>query len=305
MHATTTFAGFSIHDVERAKAFYGGVLGLQVVEEGIGLRLHLPGGGTVFAYPKHNHQPATFTILDFVVENVDAAVDTLTSRGIHFERYPGMPQDEKGIMRGLASGQGPDIAWFTDPAGNILAVLQASPAPAPIVPEREPVAQSAKQGDVGLLQDPLAQRLLRAKSPAHLAYTWRDGTPRCIPIGFHWNGEEIVLVTAVDSPKTRALQDGARVALSIDVDARPPKILSIRGSVRVDTVEGIAPEYAAMVRRTMGEEDGQAMLEQAAPLYPRMTRIFIRPEWVGLLDFETRLPSAVERAIQRIQAGKE
>jgi hypothetical protein len=156
-----------------------------------------------------------------------------------------------------------------------------------------------RQGDVGLLRDPVAQQLLQSKSPAHLAYIWRDGTPRVVPIGFHWNGEEIVLATATDAPKTRVLKNGSKVAVSIDPDSRPPKILLVRGTVRIDTVEGIAPEYAAMIRRTMGEEDGQALLDQAAPLYPRMTRIFIHPDWVGILDFETRLPSAVERAIAR------
>ena len=159
----------------------------------------------------------------------------------------------------------------------------------------------AKQGDLNLLRDPVAQQLLQSKSPAHLAYNWRDGTPRVVPIGFHWNGSEIVLATATDAPKTKVLTQGAKVAITIDSDSRPPKILLIRGTVRVDTVEGIAPEYTAMIRRTMGEKDGQALLEQAAPLYPRMTRIFIRPEWVGILDFETRLPSAVDRAVKRLQ----
>ena len=160
-----------------------------------------------------------------------------------------------------------------------------------------------KQGDVGLLRDPVAQQLLQAKFPAHLAYTWRDGTPRVVPIGFHWNGAEIVLATATDAPKTKVLKNGSKVALTIDSNSMPPKVLLIRGTVRIDTVEGIAPEYAAMLRRTLGEEGGQAVLAQAAPLYPRMTRVFIHPDWVGLLDFETRLPSAVERAIARAQAG--
>src|ERR671934_413033 len=87
--------------------------------------------------------------------------------------------------------------------------------------------------------------------------------------------EEILLATATDAPKTKVLTNGSKVALTIDSDARPPKVLLIRGTVRSDTVEGIAPEYAAMIRRTMGEEDGGALLAQAAPLYPRMTRIFI------------------------------
>ena len=158
---------------------------------------------------------------------------------------------------------------------------------------------STKQGDVGLLREPLAQELLQSKDPAHLAYNWRDGTPRVVPIGFHWNGQEIVMATATDAPKTKVLKNGAKVAITIEHDSSPPKILSIRGTVRTDTVEGLAPEYVAMIHRTMSEEDAEALLKEAARLYPRMTRIFIHPDWVGILDFETRLPSAVERAIER------
>lgn len=121
--AKTAFSGFSVNDLAKARAFYAGTLGLPVDDEGGGLRLHLPGGATAFAYPKDTHQPATYTMLDFVVDDIDVAVDALTSRGVRFERYEGMPQDEKGIMRGRAQNMGPDIAWFTDPAGNILAVL--------------------------------------------------------------------------------------------------------------------------------------------------------------------------------------
>src|SRR6266699_333383 len=163
---------------------------------------------------------------------------------------------------------------------------------------QEPVMPS-KQGDVGLLQDPVAQQLLQSKGPAHLAYNWRDGTPRVIPMGFHWNGQEIVMATAADAPKTKVLTNGSKVAVSIARDFSASKILLIRGTVRADTVEGIAPEYAAMIYRTMSEEDAQALLKEAARLYPRMTRIFIHPDWVGIIDFETRLPSAVERALKR------
>lgn len=120
----TAFSGFSVNDLTKAREFYAQTLGLKVVEEGIGLRLHLPGGGTAFTYPKDDHQPATFTLLDFVVDDIDEAVDELESRGVSFDRYEGMPQDEKGILRGIAQNMGPDIAWFKDPAGNILAVLQ-------------------------------------------------------------------------------------------------------------------------------------------------------------------------------------
>ena len=120
----TAFSGFSVNDLAKAKEFYTQTLGLKVVEEGVGLRLHLPGGGTAFACPKDDHQPATFTLLDFVVDDIDEAVDELKRRGVSFERYADMSQDEKGIMRGIAQNRGPDIAWFKDPAGNMLAVLQ-------------------------------------------------------------------------------------------------------------------------------------------------------------------------------------
>jgi predicted enzyme related to lactoylglutathione lyase len=116
----SAFSGFSVNDLAKAKHFYAETLGLRVDEIAAGLSLHLPGGATVFAYPKDNHEPATFTILNFAVDDVDAAVDELVRRGVQFERYSGIPADEKGIVR----GGGPTIAWFKDPAGNILAVLQ-------------------------------------------------------------------------------------------------------------------------------------------------------------------------------------
>src|SRR6478672_8920528 len=113
---------------------------------------------------------------------------------------------------------------------------------------------STKQGSLSLLDDPVAQELLQTTAPARFAYTWTDGTPRVIPINFHWTGQEIVLGTPPDAPKTHALKTGDKVALTIDSDHMPYKVLLIRGTVRVDTVDGIAPEYAASARRTMGEE---------------------------------------------------
>jgi catechol 2,3-dioxygenase-like lactoylglutathione lyase family enzyme len=118
----SAFSGFSVNDLEKAKDFYSQVLELDVVEE-MGLQLHL-NGTTVFIYLKDNHQPATYTVLNFVVEDIDEAVDELVKKGIKFERYDGFDQDEKGIARGIAANRGPDIAWFKDPANNILAVLQ-------------------------------------------------------------------------------------------------------------------------------------------------------------------------------------
>jgi catechol 2,3-dioxygenase-like lactoylglutathione lyase family enzyme len=115
------FSGFSVDDLDRAKQFYGETLGLSVSENPAGLELQLGGGGRVFVYPKENHEPATFTILNFPVDDIVRAVDELTAAGVRFERYEGFPSDEKGISRG---GGGPSIAWFKDPAGNILSVLE-------------------------------------------------------------------------------------------------------------------------------------------------------------------------------------
>ena len=118
---THAFSGFSVDDIPRAKQFYGETLGLDVSEENGMLGLQLAGGGTVLIYPKENHTPATFTVLNFPVADIEVAVDRLTQAGVSFERYEGELQtDEKGIFR----GGGPLIAWFKDPAGNIFSVLQ-------------------------------------------------------------------------------------------------------------------------------------------------------------------------------------
>lgn len=159
------------------------------------------------------------------------------------------------------------------------------------------------QGDLHLLNDPVAQRLLHSPAPARLAYVWTDGTPRVVPIGFHWNGEELVLGTPPDAPKTKALRDGTKVAVSIDTDTMPYKVLQIRGRVHTDVVDGIAPEYEAMTLRSLGQEAGRAWLENLRPICPRMTRVFITPEWVAILDFEQRFPNAIERAMEHAAAS--
>jgi catechol 2,3-dioxygenase-like lactoylglutathione lyase family enzyme len=119
------FSGYSVDDMENAKEFYGGTLGLEISEEPAGLALRIPGRTPVFIYPKDNHEPATYTVLNFPVTDIDRAVGDLTSAGVTFEHYgEGFDQDEKGIARGA---EGPAIAWFKDPAGNILSVLAESP----------------------------------------------------------------------------------------------------------------------------------------------------------------------------------
>ncbi len=118
------FSGYSVDDLDRAKQFYGQLLGLDVELSDMGLELRLVGGSRVFLYQKDDHQPATYTALNFVVDDIDQAVDELADKGVQFEKYEGLYQDEKGIGRGIAAKIGPDIAWFKDPAGNILSVLQ-------------------------------------------------------------------------------------------------------------------------------------------------------------------------------------
>jgi catechol 2,3-dioxygenase-like lactoylglutathione lyase family enzyme len=119
--STKAFSGFAVDDLGAARKFYEGTLGLRVSEEHDLLTLHLAGGRDTLVYPKPDHAPATYTILNFVVDDVEETVDELTTRGVQFERYEGLEQDEKGISR---APDGPVIAWFTDPAGNILAVLE-------------------------------------------------------------------------------------------------------------------------------------------------------------------------------------
>ena len=121
---TKAFSGFSVNDLEKAKDFYHGLLGIEVSENSMGIvTLHINGGSRIIIYPKPNHQPATFTILNFPVADVEQTVDELITKGITFEQYDGqLKTDEKGIMR----GGGPEIAWFKDPAGNILSVISES-----------------------------------------------------------------------------------------------------------------------------------------------------------------------------------
>ncbi|MGH2456838.1 MAG: VOC family protein [Candidatus Limnocylindria bacterium] len=114
------YAGFSSNDIDASRRFYADTLGLEVTDENGMLTLHLGGGGKVLVYPKEDHRPASYTCLNFPVADIDAAVDELAGRGVAFERYEGLDQDERGVMRAY----GPPIAWFQDPAGNILSLIQ-------------------------------------------------------------------------------------------------------------------------------------------------------------------------------------
>ena len=154
-----------------------------------------------------------------------------------------------------------------------------------------------KQGDVALLREPKARELLHSKIPARLAYVWLDGTPRVVPIWFHWNDEELILGTPPGTPKLRGLAEHPKVAITIDGDAWPPGVLLIRGTATLTTVDGIVPEYAAAAERYFGEERGRAWVEQFGGMFTEMVRIAVHPEWVGLIDFETRFPNAIEKAM--------
>jgi hypothetical protein len=145
--------------------------------------------------------------------------------------------------------------------------------------------------DLSLLDDPVAKQLLRSTAPARLAYNWFDGTPRVVPIWFHWDGEALVVTSPAKAPKLKVLASRPDVAVTIDTDGRPYRVLSIRGRAAVDLVDDVPPEYAAAAERYMGEEPAKAWIAQLRGR--KMGRIRIQPEWVNILDFETRLPSAL------------
>ena len=150
-----------------------------------------------------------------------------------------------------------------------------------------------KQGSLELLQHPSSKSLLQSTIPARLAYVWTDGTPRVVPIWFHWNGQEFVLASPSKAPKLKALAKNPKVALTIDDNNFPHKVLLVRGTVNLQTIHGVVPEYAEAAERYFGAEQGKAWVTQLASMIQDMVRITITPEWVGLLDFQTRFPSAL------------
>lgn len=162
-----------------------------------------------------------------------------------------------------------------------------------------------RHGDLAVLDDPVVQRLLQSTLPAEVSYTRSEGTRCSVSLGFHWNGTEFVLGTLSDAPEMMALHDGAQVMLTIDSDTLSSKVLLIRGAVQTDTVDGITPEYEAMLLRVLGEEQARAWLESLRPICLRMSRIVITPEWAGTLDFTTRFPSAAERVTEHAQSRKQ
>lgn len=150
-----------------------------------------------------------------------------------------------------------------------------------------------KQGSLDLLQHPASQSLLQSNIPARLAYIWTDGTPRVVPIWFHWNGSEFVLATPPKAPKLKALAKNPKVAMTIDDNSFPHKVLLVRGVARLETMPGIVPEYAAAAGRYFGNQQGKAWVDQLRSMIQEMVRITVTPKWVGLIDFQTRFPSAL------------
>jgi len=160
---------------------------------------------------------------------------------------------------------------------------------------------SLPQGDLGLLDTPTAQELLTSRIPARMAFIWPDGTPRVIATWFHWNGSDIVMVTYTAGPhagvrhpaaRVAAIRTNPAVALTIDTEGSPPRSVTIRGRAEINEVDGLAPEYVAAARRYLGD-DAEPLLAQMDQPGTRQARIVVRPAWVGVLDFTTRLPSVL------------
>lgn len=157
-----------------------------------------------------------------------------------------------------------------------------------------------RQGDLGLLQTDVARRLLTSRIPARIAYLATDGTPRVLATWFDWTGEVLTMPTFLAAPhvrhaaaRVRALRVNPNVAVTIDTDSFPPEVLTIRGRVRVSEFDGIPPEYASAARRYLGEQAAHDYLSGIDRPGTRMARIDLRPAWVGVHDFQSRLPSAL------------
>jgi hypothetical protein len=157
-----------------------------------------------------------------------------------------------------------------------------------------------RQGDLGLLESEVARRLLSSRIPARFAYIDGDGTPRVLATWFHWTGEVLAMPTFLSAPhvrhpagRLRALRANPDVAVMIDTETFPPEVLTIRGRVTISEVDGVPPEYASAARRYLGDEAAAEYIAQIDQPGTRMARIDLRPSWVGVLDFQSRLPSAL------------
>ncbi|MBV9323943.1 MAG: pyridoxamine 5'-phosphate oxidase family protein [Chloroflexi bacterium] len=152
-----------------------------------------------------------------------------------------------------------------------------------------------------ILNERLAQELLQSSIPVRFAYTALDGSPRVVPLGFHWDGARFVICTIPGAPKVRALKANPEVAMTIDTQSFPPHILLVRGTATLQLVQGVPDEYLTASRKQFAEEEMPAFEAQVRALYDQMVRIDVEPRWAKLIDFETTLPSAVERLMRRKQ----
>lgn len=157
-----------------------------------------------------------------------------------------------------------------------------------------------RQGDLGLLRSDVARRLLSSRIPARFAYVAADGTPRVLATWFHWTGEVLAMPTFLAAPhvrhaasRIRALQVNPDVAVTIDTESFPPEVLTIRGRVEISEFDGIPPEYASAAGRYLGEDAAREYLSEIDRPGTRMARIDLHPAWVGVHDFQSRLPSAL------------
>jgi hypothetical protein len=154
------------------------------------------------------------------------------------------------------------------------------------------------QDPLEVLNDPLAQVLLQSAIPARLAYSATDGSPRVVPTGFFWNGAQIVVVAAPQTPRVRALAMDPRVALTIDTNSQPPRVLLVRGIADIDVVDGPPPEFFAGARKLTDPDYWDEFVSTAEATYDQMARITITPTWARLMDFETRVPDFLTRQSQ-------
>jgi hypothetical protein len=154
---------------------------------------------------------------------------------------------------------------------------------------------------IRVLNDRLARELLQSSIPVRLAYTGLDGFPRVVPLGFLWDGERFIICTIPGSPKVRALEADPHVAMTIDTESFPPHTLLVRGTATLQVVDGVPPEYLAASAKQVGAEGMPAFEAQVRAMYDQMVRIAVEPLWAKLIDFETTLPSAVERLVREKQ----
>ncbi len=163
-----------------------------------------------------------------------------------------------------------------------------------------------KQGSLDLLKDPVAQALLNSPVPGHLAYVWTDGTPRVVPVSMDWNGTEFVTATPCEAPKLLVLKDGDKVAVTFDSYSWPCKVLSIRGIVHIRKFDGVVPEWSQASERIMGKEAHAGFMGMIngmlAAQVTEIYRLAVEPTWVGIIDFETRFPSGVEKGLEALAA---